>query len=72
MRKSSFLHARSVRANRAETMRILVRAGRDNEPISGDDLPDDLKDTRKAKEKQPPASGKRRERPSSRAKTARG
>lgn len=71
MRKSSFLRARSVRANRAETMRILALAGRDNEP-SGDELPDDLKDTRETKEKQPPASSERRERPSSRTKKARG
>jgi hypothetical protein len=52
-------------------MRILALAGRDNEP-SGDELPDDLKDTRETKEKQPPASSERRERPSSRTKKARG
>lgn len=72
MRKRSFLRARSGRANRAETMRILARAGRDSEPISGDELPDGLKDARKTKEEQPPASGKRPERPSSRTKKARG
>jgi|HubBroStandDraft_6_1064221.scaffolds.fasta_scaffold142044_2 hypothetical protein len=71
MKRGDVFRTRSKRANRAATMRILARAGRDNEPVSGDELPDDLKDARNTKEKQLPASGKRRGRLSSRTKSSR-
>lgn len=72
MRKGSFLRARSLRANRDETMRILARAGKDNEPVSGDELPDDLKDARKTKDKEPTTSRKHSQQARSRTKKARG
>jgi len=73
LRTEEYFRARSLRANRAETMRILARAGRNREPISGDELPKDLSDvTRKTKKKQPPASGKHRQKTSPRTKKARG
>jgi HicB family len=73
LRTEEYFRARSLRANRAETMHILARAGRGNEPISGDELAEDLTNaTRKTKRKQPPASGKQHRRASSRAKKARG
>jgi hypothetical protein len=60
LRTEEYFRVRSARANRAQTMRILARAGRDNEPISGDELPDEVSvATLKTKGKQPPASSKR-------------
>jgi hypothetical protein len=38
-----YLLERASRANRAETLRILARAGRDNPPMEGDELPPDWK-----------------------------
>jgi len=38
VRTEEYFCERSLRANRAETMRILARAGRDNQPMSGDEL----------------------------------
>jgi hypothetical protein len=40
MRTDEYFRERSLRANRAETMRILGRAGQDNQPMSGDELPE--------------------------------
>lgn len=73
LRTEEYFCSRSVRANRAETMRVLARAGRDNRPISGDELPEGLDEvSRKARRKQPPANGKRRQKASSRPKKVRG
>ncbi|MGC2706057.1 MAG: toxin-antitoxin system HicB family antitoxin [Candidatus Acidiferrales bacterium] len=59
LRTEEYFRARSSRANRTETMRILARAGRNNEPISGDELPEDLHGgARKSKWKRSSASGK--------------
>jgi hypothetical protein len=66
LRTEEYFRARSLRANRAETMRILGRAGQDNEPIDVSDV------ARETKRKQPPASGKTRFRGKSRAKKVRG
>jgi hypothetical protein len=61
MKRGNSFRTRSKRANRAETMLILARAGRDNEPISGDELPEDLHDgVRKSKRKRSSTSGKDR------------
>lgn len=38
LRTEEYFRERSRRANRAGTMRILARAGRDNQPMSGDEL----------------------------------
>lgn len=39
LRTEEFFRERARRANRTETLRILKRAGRDNPPIPGDELP---------------------------------
>ena len=73
LRTEEYFRERALRANRTETMQILKRAGRDNEPISGDELPENSKNaTRKAKRKQPSASRKDSLNGSSRAKKSRG
>jgi hypothetical protein len=48
LRTEEYFRTRSLRANRAETMRILARAGQDNEPIDGDELPEDVSDVARA------------------------
>jgi hypothetical protein len=40
---SQYFQERAARANRAETLRILARAGQDNPPMEGDELPPDWK-----------------------------
>src|SRR5258708_3603346 len=40
LRTEQYFRERSLRANRTQTMQILARAGRDNEPMSGDELPE--------------------------------
>jgi hypothetical protein len=72
MKKGDVFRTRSKRANRAATMRILARAGANNEPISGDELPEDLKDARKTKGEKTAASRKRSQQASSQTKKARG
>lgn len=73
LRTEEYFRERSVRANRTETMQVLARAGRDNEPMRGDELPKDVNSAkRQTKHKLPPARGKRRQNPSSRAKKGRG
>ena len=47
--QSLFLDERSSRADRAETLRILERAGKGNPPIKGDELPAGLQ--KKARKK---------------------
>jgi len=73
LRTEEYFRERSLRANRTETMRVLARAGRDNEPMRSDELPKDVKSaTLKTKHKLSPAGGKGRQNPSSRAKKGRG
>ena len=73
LRTEEYFRARSVRVNREETMRILARAGQHNEPIDGDELPEDVSDVaRETKRKQQLARGKTRHRGKSRAKKVRG
>jgi len=73
LRTERYFRERSLRANRAETMQILARAGRDNEPMSGDELPEDKSDmTRKTSERLPVGSRKHRQKASSRTKKVRG
>jgi len=73
LRTEEYFRARSLRANRAETMRILARAGHKNEPAEGDELPEDVGGVaREAKRKQPPASRNTRLSAKSRAKKVRG
>jgi hypothetical protein len=69
LRTEQYFQERSQRANRAETMQILARAGRDNQPVKGDELPDDLNNgTRKRKKKLPAVGNKRIQREGSQAK----
>jgi len=42
LRTEKYFQERIRRANRAETLRILKRAGKGNSPIEGDDLPPEL------------------------------
>jgi HicB family len=73
LRTEQYFRERSLRANRTETMQILARAGRDNEPMSGDEVVEDENDvTRKTKKKQPAESRKHRQRANSQAKKVRG
>ncbi len=72
LRTEEYFRERSLRANRTKTMQILERAGRGNEPMSGDDLPEGENDVaRKTKKKPPAAMGKRPRVASSRAKKVR-
>jgi hypothetical protein len=43
LRTEEYFKERSRRANRAETLRILEKAGRGNPPLEGDELPPALK-----------------------------
>ena len=43
LRTEEYFLERAGRANRAETLRILARAGQDNPPMEGDELPPDWK-----------------------------
>ncbi len=73
LRTQQYFRERSLRANRTETLQILARTGRGNQPMSGDELPEVANDdSRKARKKLPAASRKRRQRASSRTKKARG
>jgi hypothetical protein len=47
LRTEQYFQERASRANRAETLRILARAGQDNPPAEGDELPTDWKNGRK-------------------------
>jgi hypothetical protein len=72
LRTEQYFRERSMRANRSETMQILARTGRDNEPISGDELADGENQIKgKAKGKLPAANRKHRQRASSQAKKVR-
>ncbi|MGH9743705.1 MAG: toxin-antitoxin system HicB family antitoxin [Candidatus Acidiferrum sp.] len=73
LRTEEYFRERSMRANRAETMRILARAGRANEPMAGDELPEEINAvTLDPKRKQPLVGRKRRQRTASRGKKVRG
>jgi hypothetical protein len=39
LRTEDYFRERASRANRGETLRILARAGADNPPVEGDELP---------------------------------
>jgi hypothetical protein len=41
LRTEEYFQERGRRANRAETLRILARAGKGNPPVEGDELPQD-------------------------------
>jgi hypothetical protein len=71
LRTEQYFRERSLRANRAETMQILVRAGLENEPVAGDELPGAGNGARK-KRKKPAASRKHGQRANSRTKKVRG
>ncbi len=73
LRTEEYFRARSLRANRAETIRILARAGQDNEPIEGDELPEEVGGVaREANRRQRPTSEKTHLRAKSRTKKVRG
>jgi hypothetical protein len=42
LRTEEYFRERGRRADRAETLRILGRAGKGNPPVEGDELPDEL------------------------------
>jgi len=72
LRTEEYFRGRAQRANRSETLRILARAGRENEPVSGDELPEDENDaTHRARKKFQAANRKHPRRAGSRAKKAR-
>jgi hypothetical protein len=43
LRTEEYFRERGRRANRVETLRILGRAGKDNPPMEGDELPPELR-----------------------------
>ncbi len=43
LRTEQYFQERASQANRAETLRILARAGQENPPVEGDELPPDWK-----------------------------
>ena len=53
LRTEEYFLERAARANRAETLRILSRAGRDNPPMEGDELPPDWKSEKKNPSRKP-------------------
>ncbi len=56
LRTEEYFQERIRRADRAETLRILDRAGKRNSPVEGDELPPDLApDAQRAGEKSKPA-----------------
>jgi hypothetical protein len=58
LRAEEYFRERSLRANRAETMEILARAGRDNEPMSGDELPKGKKEVKRRTKKKSSAASR--------------
>ena len=60
LRTEEYFRERSRRANRAETMRILARAGRDNQPMSGDELSEGNSDLAGTAKKKPKADDRKR------------
>ncbi len=73
LRTEEYFRERSLRANRTETLQILARAGRNNELVSGDELPEVGNDgPRKPRKKAQAISRKRRGRGASRARKLRG
>lgn len=47
LRTEQYFQERASRANRTETLRILARAGQENPPMEGDELPPDWPEGRK-------------------------
>jgi hypothetical protein len=69
LRTEQYFRERSLRANRAETIEILERAGRDNEPMRGDELPEGRRNARNKTIKKPSETTKKhRQRTHSRSK----
>src|SRR6202795_3357416 len=60
LRTEQYFRERSLRANRAETMQVLARAGVKTEPVAGDELPGAASGARKTR-KNPAASRKHRQ-----------
>src|SRR5215470_8286756 len=52
LRTEEYFRERSRRASRAETLRILERAGKGNAPLAGDELPADWRPLRDRKRSQ--------------------
>jgi hypothetical protein len=68
LRTEEYFRERAQRANRSETLRVLARSGRDNKPMSGDELPKGKKEVRrKTKKESSAAGGKHRQRANTRA-----
>jgi hypothetical protein len=68
LRTEEYFRDRGRRADRAKTMRILSRAGRNRPPMSGDELPEDWSSGPEVKRPaqkarlQPPATGRNKKR----------
>jgi hypothetical protein len=63
LRTEEYFQQRALRANRAETLRILKKAGRGNPPVQGDELPPDWQpeiNQKKAQRKTVRRSGRRK------------
>ena len=63
LRTEEYFQMRASRADRAETLRILTKAGKGNPPVPGDELPSNWKreSKRAATKKKPIRKSKRRE-----------
>jgi hypothetical protein len=49
LRTEEYFQQRASRANRTQTLRILARAGKNNPPVSGDELRSDIRGRSRAK-----------------------
>src|ERR1700722_20157431 len=54
LRTAEYFQERGSRSNRAETLRILQMAGRNNPPVEGDELPKNWKGLGRSKAKRKP------------------
>ena len=73
LRTEEYFQERSRRADRAETLRILVRAGKGNTPMAGDELPPDWKksETKKPGQQTPHRTAASRKRSKKKASSVR-
>ena len=53
LRTEDYFRQRASRADRAETLRILEKAGKWNPPLPGDELPDNIHSRQKSMRKKP-------------------
>jgi HicB family len=60
LRTEEYFQERARRADRAETLRILERAGKGNPPLEGDELPPDWKSGGKIKQRRAKATPRAR------------